>query len=82
MATLTTRRLLSLASLGVVEPYMSGVGGYGALVVYDAQTGQAQLAQRRNQGAGDTRPCSVPPAGAGLPAEQTGRPGHLDAPAR
>ena len=29
-------------SLGVVEPYMSGVGGYGAMVVYDAQTGQTR----------------------------------------
>ena len=26
------------ASLGVVEPYMSGIGGYGAMVVYDART--------------------------------------------
>ena len=30
------------ASLGVVEPYMSGVGGYGALVVYDAQAGEVR----------------------------------------
>lgn len=30
------------ASLGVVEPYMSGVGGYGATVVYDAQSGRVR----------------------------------------
>ena len=30
------------ASLGVVEPYMSGVGGYGAIVVYDAQSGKTR----------------------------------------
>jgi gamma-glutamyltranspeptidase / glutathione hydrolase len=30
------------ASLGVVEPYMSGVGGYGAVVVYDAQSGKTR----------------------------------------
>ena len=30
------------ASLGVVEPYMSGIGGYGAMVVYDARTGEVR----------------------------------------
>src|SRR3712207_1981027 len=30
------------ASLGVVEPYMSGVGGSGTMVVYDAQTGETR----------------------------------------
>ena len=30
------------ASLSVVEPYMSGVGGYGAMVVYDVRTGEVR----------------------------------------
>jgi len=30
------------ASLCVVEPYMSGIGGYGAIVVYDARTGEVR----------------------------------------
>ena len=30
------------ASLSVVEPYMSGIGGYGAMVVYDARTGEVR----------------------------------------
>ena len=30
------------ASLGVVEPYMGGVGGYGAMVIYDARTGETR----------------------------------------
>jgi gamma-glutamyltranspeptidase len=31
------------AALGVVEPMMSGVGGYGAIVVYDAQAGTTRF---------------------------------------
>ena len=30
------------ASLCVVEPYISGIGGYGAIVVYDARTGEVR----------------------------------------
>jgi gamma-glutamyltranspeptidase/glutathione hydrolase len=31
------------AALGVVEPMMSGVGGYGAIVVYDAGSGETRF---------------------------------------
>ncbi len=31
------------AALGVVEPMMSGIGGYGAIVVYDAEEGEARF---------------------------------------
>ncbi|MDP8939861.1 MAG: gamma-glutamyltransferase family protein [Actinomycetota bacterium] len=31
------------ASLGVVEPMMSGIGGYGATVVYDAKSGETRF---------------------------------------
>jgi gamma-glutamyltranspeptidase/glutathione hydrolase len=31
------------AALGVVEPMMSGVGGYGAIVVYDAEAGKTRF---------------------------------------
>jgi gamma-glutamyltranspeptidase / glutathione hydrolase len=31
------------AALGVVEPEMSGIGGYGAIVVYDAEKGETRF---------------------------------------
>jgi gamma-glutamyltranspeptidase/glutathione hydrolase len=31
------------AALGVVEPMMSGIGGYGAVVVYDAEEGETRF---------------------------------------
>ncbi len=31
------------AALGVVEPMMSGIGGYGAIVIYDAEKGETRF---------------------------------------
>ncbi len=31
------------AALGVVEPMMSGIGGYGAIVIYDAEAGETRF---------------------------------------
>ncbi len=56
------------ASLGVVEPYMSGVGGYGAMVIYDAQTGQM-----RSLSAATRVPATLDPAVFRPPA-----PGYLE----
>lgn len=45
------------AALNVVEPMMSGAGGYGAIVVYDAERGETRFLD-----AGSRFPSSVDPA--------------------
>jgi gamma-glutamyltranspeptidase / glutathione hydrolase len=45
------------AALNVVEPMMSGVGGYGAIVVYDAERGQTRFLE-----VGSRTPASLDPA--------------------
>jgi gamma-glutamyltranspeptidase/glutathione hydrolase len=45
------------AALGVVEPMMSGIGGYGATVLYDAESGET-----RYLGAASRTPASLDPA--------------------
>lgn len=44
------------ASLGVVEPYMSGIGGSGVMLVYDAQSGRT-----RSLSASPRTPASLDP---------------------
>jgi gamma-glutamyltranspeptidase/glutathione hydrolase len=45
------------AALNVVEPMMSGIGGYGAIVVYDAQRGETRFLN-----AGSRTPAALDPA--------------------
>ncbi len=45
------------AALNVVEPMMSGVGGYGATVVYDAESGETRFLET-----GSRTPASLDPA--------------------
>ncbi len=45
------------AALNVVEPMMSGVGGYGATVVYDAESGETRFLQT-----GSKTPATLDPA--------------------
>ena len=45
------------ATLGVVEPEMSGIGGYGAIVVYDAEEGRTRFLE-----IGSKTPATVNPA--------------------
>jgi gamma-glutamyltranspeptidase / glutathione hydrolase len=45
------------AALGVVEPEMSGVGGYGAIVVYDAEAGKTRFLE-----VGSETPATLDPA--------------------
>ena len=45
------------AALNVVEPMMSGIGGYGAIVVYDAQRGETRFLNN-----GSRTPAALDPA--------------------
>jgi gamma-glutamyltranspeptidase/glutathione hydrolase len=44
------------AALNVVEPYMSGIGGYGAMVIYDAEKGETRVLD-----AGSRTPATLDP---------------------
>ena len=44
------------AALNVVEPYMSGIGGYGAVMIYDAKKGEARFLD-----AGSRMPATLDP---------------------
>ena len=73
------------AALNVVEPAMSGMGGYGTILVWDAKDGAASatsMPSGRIPAAVDAG--RVPRADAGLPGEPHGREGrvHAGQPAR
>ncbi|HEX2097961.1 MAG TPA: gamma-glutamyltransferase [Rubrobacteraceae bacterium] len=44
------------AALNVVEPFMSGIGGYGTVIIYDAEEGEV-----RSLDAGSRQPASLDP---------------------
>ncbi len=44
------------AALNVVEPYMSGIGGYGSIVIYDAERGEVRFLD-----AGSRMPANLDP---------------------
>jgi gamma-glutamyltranspeptidase/glutathione hydrolase len=37
------------AAVGVVEPYMSGIGGYGTMLIYDAEKGETRVLDSRSR---------------------------------
>jgi gamma-glutamyltranspeptidase / glutathione hydrolase len=62
------------ASLGVVEPYMSGIGGYGAIVVYDARTGEVRSLSATTRTPEELDPGAFRPATPGYLENRQGAP--------
>ena len=62
------------ASLGVVEPYMSGIGGYGAMVVYDARTEEVRSLSAATRTPETLDPSAFRPATPGYLENRRGAP--------
>ena len=62
------------ASLGVVEPYMSGVGGSGTMVIYDAQTGETRSLSAASRAPESLDPGVFRPSAAGYLENRQGAP--------
>src|ERR687897_30462 len=62
------------ASLGVVEPYMSGVGGSGTMVVYDAQIGETRSLSAASRAPESLDPGVFRPSAAGYLENRQGAP--------
>jgi gamma-glutamyltranspeptidase / glutathione hydrolase len=62
------------ASLGVVEPYMSGIGGYGAMVVYDARMGEVRSLSAATRTPETLDPGAFRPTTAGYRQNRRGAP--------
>ncbi|MDP9425426.1 MAG: gamma-glutamyltransferase [Actinomycetota bacterium] len=62
------------AALNVVEPMMSGAGGYGALVVYDAEEGETRYLDAGSRFPASTDPSIFRPPTPGYEANRCGAP--------
>jgi gamma-glutamyltranspeptidase / glutathione hydrolase len=62
------------ASLGVVEPYMNGIGGYGAMVVYDAEGDRVRSLSAATRAPGSLDPGVFRPTTPGYEANRNGAP--------
>ena len=62
------------AALNVVEPMMSGAGGYGALIVYDAQKGETRYLEAGSRFPASTDPSIFRPPTPGYEANRCGSP--------
>lgn len=72
------------AALNVVEPMMSGVGGYGATVVYDAEKGETRFLETGSRTPGSLDPSVFRPPTPGYQENRCGgpvvsTPGNLNA---
>ena len=72
------------ASLNVVEPMMSGIGGYGAIVIYDAEAGETRFLEVGSRTPASLDPSVFRPPTTGYEANRCGAraiatPGNLNA---
>ena len=72
------------ATLGVVEPYMSGIGGYGAILIYDVEEGEPRFLAPGNRTPATLDPATLRPPTASYAENRCGAkaistPGNVNA---